>query len=208
MICTADDIEAAFARAGVNRLPPRAFAQFLTYLELLLRWNARLDLTSVLEPEDIIRRHFAECAFAALHLPPGIESVLDFGSGAGLPGIPIAICCPEIRVTLAESQGKKTSFLREVVRALGIQVEVHGGRVEAMPVERRFHGVSLRAVEKMKIALPEAARRAEKYLVMLTTERSGAAYFDLTPEFKWRDPIHLPNTEQIVLAIGQRREPV
>ena len=98
-------------------MPASCYDQFSTYLELLLRWNARLSLTAIREPGQIIRRHFAECAFAAQHLPADIESLLDYGSGAGLPGIPFAICRPEIRVTLAEAHGKKASFLREVVRS-------------------------------------------------------------------------------------------
>jgi 16S rRNA (guanine527-N7)-methyltransferase len=201
---TAQAIEAAFTEAGIAGLPPGAYEQFLAYLELLLRWNARLNLTAIREPEQMIRRHFIECAFAAQHLPKQIESLLDFGSGAGLPGIPIAICRPEILVTLAESQGKKASFLLEVVRALGIPVEVYNGRVEAMPPERLFHAVSMRAVEKMEIAIPAALRRVVRYLVLLTTARSTPAYRKLTSELEWLDSIHLPNAAQMVLSIGKR----
>lgn len=201
---TAQEIEAAFAEAGIAGLTPGAYEQFLDYLELLMRWNARLNLTAIREPEQIIRRHFVECAFAAQHLPAQIETLLDFGSGAGLPGIPIAICRPEIRVTLAESQGKKASFLREVVRALGIPVEVYDGRVEEMPPERLFHAVSMRAVEKMEIAVPLALRRVERYLVLLTTEPSTPTCRKVTPELQWLDPVHLPNAMRTVLAIGKR----
>jgi len=201
---TAQEIEAAFAEAGIAGLALGAYEQFLAYLELLMRWNARLNLTAIREPEQIIRRHFVECAFAAQHLPTQIETLLDFGSGAGLPGIPIAICRPEIRVTLAESQGKKASFLREVVRALGIPVEVYDGRVEAMPPERLFHAVSMRAVEKMEVAVPLALRRVVRYLVLLTTEPSTPAYRKLTAELQWLDPVHLPNATRTVLAIGKR----
>ena len=201
---TAQRIEAAFAESGIAWLPPSAYAQFLAYLELLLRWNARLNLTAIREPEQIIHRHFVECAFAAQHLPGQIETLLDFGSGAGLPGIPIAICRPEVRVTLAESRGKKASFLREAVRSLGISAEVCDGRVEDIPRERLFHAVSMRAVEKMEIALPVALRRAERYLVLLTTEQSTPVFRELAPELRWLDPIYLPNAMQAVLAIGER----
>ncbi len=145
-------------RLGISELPTSCYDQFSAYLELLLRWNARLSLTSIREPDQIIRRHFAECAFAAQHLPADIESLLDYGSGAGLPGIPFAICRPEIRVTLAEAQGKKASFLREVVRSVGTRTEVYDGRVETMPQGRLFHAVSMRAVEKMELAIPIAFR--------------------------------------------------
>ncbi len=148
---TPEEVQEAFAEAGITGLPGSCYDQFSAYLDLLLRWNARLSLTAIREPGQIIRRHFAECAFAAQHLPMDIESLLDYGSGAGLPGIPFAICRPEIRVTLAEAQGKKASFLREVVRTIGTGTEVYDGRVETMAQERLFHAVSLRAVEKMEL---------------------------------------------------------
>jgi 16S rRNA (guanine527-N7)-methyltransferase len=201
---TAHEIEEAFIKAGIAGVPPDAHERFLAYLDLLMRWNARLNLTAIREPAQIIQRHFVECAFASQHLPARIATLLDFGSGPGLPGIPIAICRPEIRVTLAESQGKKASFLREVVRTLGISVEVYDGRVQEMPGERFFHGVSMRAVEKMEIAIPMALRRVERYLILLTTEQSIAAYKKLTPELRWLDSVRLPNATQALLAIGER----
>ena len=196
------EIEEAFAEAGINELPGSCYDQFSNYLELLLRWNARLSLTAIREPRQIIRRHFAECAFAAQHLPVDIESLLDYGSGAGLPGIPFAICRPEIRVTLAEAHGKKASFLREVVRSLGTRTEVYDGRVETVAQGRLYHAVSMRAVEKMDLAIPVALRMVERYLVLLTTERSGPGYEKLAPELRWLDPVHLPNSDQMILAVG------
>jgi len=197
-------IEQAFAEAGITGLPMRAFDQFLGYLGLLLRWNARLNLTAIRKPEQIIQRHFVECAFAAQHLPVDVESLMDYGAGAGLPGIAIAICRPEIRVTLAESHGKKASFLREATRSAGISCEVYEGRVEAMPEACRFHAVTMRAVEKMDLAIPVAIRHAERYLALLTTERSAPGYRLLTPELQWLEPLRLPNSEEMILAIGRR----
>ena len=201
---TRQEIQEAFAEAGVDGLPASCYDQFFAYLGLLLRWNARLSLTAIREPEEIIRRHFVECVFAAQHLPANIENLLDYGSGAGLPGVAIAICRPEIRVTLAEAQGKKASFLREVVRTVGTSAEVYDGRVETMPPERPFHAVSMRAVEKMESAIPVALRLAERYLVLLTTDRSAPVYRELAQELRWLDPIPLPNTEHAILAVGQR----
>lgn len=205
---TVQEIRDAFAGAGIGELPTSCYDQFSAYLGLLLRWNARLSLTSIREPAQIIRRHFVECAFAAQHLPADIESLLDYGSGAGFPGIPFAICRPEIRVTLAEAQGKKASFLREVVRTVGTGTAVYDGRVETMPQEQAFHAVSMRAVEKMALAIPIALRLAGRYLVLLTTERLAPAYVEMTPELRWFDPLQLPNTDQMILAIGRRNEVV
>ena len=133
-----------------------------------------------------------------------IESLLDYGSGAGLPGIPFAICRPEIRVTLTEAQGKKASFLREAVRTVGTGTEVYDGRVETITKGSAFHAVSMRAVEKMELAIPIALRLTQRYLVLLTTEKSAPVYRGLTPELQWKDPIRLPNADQMILAIGQR----
>jgi 16S rRNA (guanine527-N7)-methyltransferase len=201
---TVERIKQAFAEAGIPELPPDAYQQFQAYLDLLLRWNQRVNLTAVREPEQIIQRHFVECAFAAQHLPRDIRTLLDYGSGAGLPGIPIAICRPEISVTLAEAQGKKAAFLREVLRVVGLRGEVFDGRVEAMPDQLRLDAVAMRAVEKMASAIPVAVERARRYLLLLTTEQSLPVFRELTPELEWLKSIPLPNTAQMILAIGQR----
>jgi 16S rRNA (guanine527-N7)-methyltransferase len=199
-----DQIESEFRQAGIACLAKSAYEPFRAYLDLLLRWNSRLNLTALREPEQIIRRHFVESAFAAQHLPVDIGSLLDYGSGAGFPGIPIAICRPGIEVTLAESQGKKAAFLREVVRTLGIRVEVFAGRVEAMPEQRRFDAVSLRAVDQMELAIPEATKRTRAYVVLLTTTGSEAVCQEFSTELEWLAPIPLPNATRTILAIGRK----
>ena len=92
---------------------PQLLDQLSDYLDLLLKWNTRTNLTAIRDPEEIVRRHFGESLFTATRLP-ACHSLLDLGSGAGFPGIPIQLALPEICVTLAESQNKKASFLREV----------------------------------------------------------------------------------------------
>ena len=144
--------------------PPSAdlVSQLGVYLDLLLRWNARTNLTAIRQPEEIVRRHFGESLFAAGHIQPLLASdatLLDFGSGAGFPGIPIQCFLPDLRVTLAESQGKKAAFLREVVRTLNLNTEVWPQRVESMPSNRSFDCVALRAVDQMDAALTEAQIR-------------------------------------------------
>jgi 16S rRNA (guanine527-N7)-methyltransferase len=137
-------------------------AQLGSYLDLLLRWNARTNLTAIREPEAIVQRHFGESLFAARMLAKRLSAgaaLLDFGSGAGFPGLPIQIYLPELRVTLAESQGKKAAFLREAVRTLGLKTEVWSDRVESMPMDRRFDCVALRAVDRMADAVSESKKR-------------------------------------------------
>ncbi len=203
-LASAEQIRQSFAAGGLAPLPEAAYQQFAAYLDLLLRWNARLNLTAIREPEQIIQRHFLECSFAAQQLPADIETLMDFGSGAGFPGIPIAICRPQMRVTLAEAHGKKASFLREVIRALSMPVEVYDARVESMAQGRLFDAVSMRAVEKMDLAIPIGAERAERYLAVLTTDDLAVSYGALTPGFRWLTSIPLPGGAHTVLALGQR----
>ena len=145
-----------------DALPSGLFPRLLTYLELLVRWNARTNLTAIRDSEEMVTRHFGESLFTACLLRSHIQDdddLLDIGSGAGFPGLPLQLCFPSLRVTLAESQGKKASFLREAVRTLEVKTEVWAGRIEDMPPERRFCWVTLRAVDKMPRVLDSARER-------------------------------------------------
>jgi len=160
---------------GEFPVPPELIGQLSTYLDLLLKWNARTNLTAIREPEEIVRRHFGESLFAGVHVASRIAvdaTLLDFGSGAGFPGLPIQLLLPRLHVTLAESQNKKSTFLREVVRTLGLSTQVFAGRVETMPAATQFDVVTLRAVDNMAAALEAAQPRlaANGWLVTLTSE--------------------------------------
>jgi 16S rRNA (guanine527-N7)-methyltransferase len=132
-------------------------AQLSAYLDLLVKWNMRTNLSAIRDPRQMVTRHFGESLFAATHLPLG-ETLLDLGSGAGFPGLPIALARPELAVTLAESQNKKASFLREVVRVLDVAVEVWSERAEEIPAVRRFNLITLRAVDTPAAALKTARK--------------------------------------------------
>jgi len=139
--------------------------QVSDYLDLLLRWNSRVSLTAIRSPEEIVRRHFGESFFAAGHLAtclPATAELLDYGSGPGFPGLPIQMALPGMRVTLAESQAKKVTFLREVIRTLGLSAAIWPRRVEEMPESRRFDAVTMRAVEKMGDSMGLAAERVRE----------------------------------------------
>ena len=144
--------------------------QLSAYLDLLLKWNARMNLTAIREPEEIVRRHFGESLFAALHLP-ACATLLDLGSGAGFPGVPIQLALPQLQVTLAESQNKKAAFLREAVRVLDLPARVWGSRAESLPGDHNFDVVALRAVDDPGAALAEARRltRNGGWIVHLTS---------------------------------------
>ncbi|MDR3738822.1 MAG: 16S rRNA (guanine(527)-N(7))-methyltransferase RsmG [Terracidiphilus sp.] len=193
------------ANAGQACLQDAESKRFNDYLALLLRWNARLNLTAVRDPESILSRHFVESIAAARALPPGLSTLLDFGSGAGFPGIPIAICHPSIAVTLAESQSKKAAFLNEAVRTLGINAHVHSARAETL--KQQFDCVTLRAVDHMEQAVRSAAQLVAPsgWLAPLTTHADLPALQSAAgSSFSWTDPTPLPSSDQRILALAHR----
>jgi 16S rRNA (guanine527-N7)-methyltransferase len=159
---------------GSAASPPNLLPQLQAYLGLLERWQARTNLTAIRDPREMVQRHFGESLFAGLRLPAATKTLLDFGSGAGFPGLPIQLLRPELHVTLAESQGKKVAFLREAVRVLDVRTEVWGGRVEDLPEGRRFDGVALRAVDRMDRAIRAARVRVERGGVLLVLDTGSA----------------------------------
>jgi 16S rRNA (guanine527-N7)-methyltransferase len=191
---------------GNERLSAVQLEQLASYLDLLLRWNARTNLTSVREPEDIVSRHIGESLFAARHLaPPGDRfTAADLGSGAGLPGLPLKIWAPSLRVTLIESQNKKATFLREVLRALLLKdVEVFSGRGEDL--DQRFGLVTLRAVERFDAALATAARllAPNGRLGLLIGESQVTIARNQLRHLQWSEPLAVPLSRARVLLLGR-----
>lgn len=189
--------------AGLKSLQVEDNKRFIDFLLLLLRWNARTNLSAVREPLAILERHFLESIACAQALPAGLATLLDYGSGAGFPGIPIAICRPEIAVTLAESQNKKAAFLQEAVRTTGVTARVHSGRAETLTT--RFDCVILRAVDQMEQAVAAAARLITPggWLALLTTHAELPRLQSVAGSgFTWSDPISLPGSDQRILALA------
>ncbi|MGA9389216.1 MAG: 16S rRNA (guanine(527)-N(7))-methyltransferase RsmG [Candidatus Sulfotelmatobacter sp.] len=167
--------------------PDALYRDISTYIDILLRWNARVNLTAIRDPEEIVTRHFGESLFAARNLFPGSErrgetiwggtirgeiiknssaysatkdfdsSVADLGSGAGFPGIPIKLWATSIRLSLIESNHKKAAFLREVARALTL-TNIDIQNARAEAVPQTFDVVTLRAIEHFDHVLPVAGR--------------------------------------------------
>jgi 16S rRNA (guanine527-N7)-methyltransferase len=194
------------AGAGQPLLEPAAAKGFEDYYSLLIRWNARINLTAIRTEEGILSRHFVESIACGNALPGEIVSLLDFGSGAGFPGIPIALCRPEMAVTLAESHGRKAAFLQEAVRVLGISSKVYSGRAETL--SERFDCVVLRAVDRM----PQAVQAASKlvapkgWLALMTTgdELAGLQMAAGGAEFSWNRVVQLPGSEDRLVGLGER----
>ena len=164
---------------GDATIPQNLYSQLSAYLDLLVRWNARTNLTSIRDPERMVERHFGESLFCGLQLASRLApdaTLLDFGSGAGFPGLPIQLLIPELRVTLAESQNKKASFLQEVIRTLSLtHTRVWAKRVEDMPTKTTFDAVTLRAVDRMELAIAAARLRIAPNGWLITLAESAAS---------------------------------
>jgi 16S rRNA (guanine527-N7)-methyltransferase len=202
------------------------------YIDILLRWNARVNLTAVRQPEEIVTRHFGESLFAARHLFPkqanlksdqGLDQaerkvrLIDVGSGAGFPGLPIKIWASHIHLTLIESNQKKVTFLREVIRCLSLEdADVFAGRLEdwkrkddrrSRPREGEAPDiVTLRAVERFDSILPVAANMvvSSGRMALLVGEAQLERVRKLSPGLSWAAPIKLPCSTIRMLTIGSK----
>ena len=206
-------------------LSPSQLNQISIYIDLLLRWNSRINLTSVRQPEDIVTRHFGESLFAARHLFPAAGQLgtsvptgpagrspaqvpvdlIDVGSGAGFPGLPIKVWAPHIHLTLIESNQKKATFLREAVRALTLtSVDVFAGRAADFPAKGSV--VTLRAVEGFDSVLPLAASLLADRgrLAILVGEAQINRLRELVQDVKWAGPLALPLSANRVLILGSK----
>jgi 16S rRNA (guanine527-N7)-methyltransferase len=192
-------------------LTPAQLDHISTYLDLLVRWNARINLTAVRDADEIVTRHFGESIFAARFLfsttTSESVSLVDIGSGAGFPGLPMKIWNPSAGLTLIESNHKKVAFLREVVRALRLShVTVFAGRAEDYSGSAEL--VTLRAVEQFQNILPLAARlvRASGRLALLIGAGQVRSAHDFVPDFIWNPPVPIPLSSSRVLLIGTRND--
>lgn len=127
---------------------------FEKYRNLLLEWNEKFNLTAIKDLDEIEEKHFVDSLYLDKFVSLENKTLLDVGSGAGFPGIPLAIAHPNLKVFLLESNGKKVSFLKEVVKQLDLKnVEVIQSRAEEFLDKERFDIVTARAVKELNILL-------------------------------------------------------
>jgi 16S rRNA (guanine527-N7)-methyltransferase len=188
-------------------LPPELLEKTSDYIDLLLKWNARMNLTAVRQPQEIITRHFGESFFAASQLlsPATNETVIDVGSGPGFPGLPLAMFAPGAQVTLIESNARKVAFLNEVISALTLKnARAVRARAEAYSAQARL--VTMRAVETFERSLLAArglVGEGGRLALMI-----GAAQVPLAKkqagEISWHDQMLIPGSRSRVLLTGTK----
>jgi 16S rRNA (guanine527-N7)-methyltransferase len=220
---------AALLDPYISSLTTSQVEQVSTYLGILLRWNAKTNLTAIRDPEQIVRRHFGESFFLARQLFPIVITseardplsafklpayqltnlLSDLGSGAGFPGIPLKIAVPDLTLTLVEAHHTKAVFLREVLRALHLEAEVKNVRAETLPPGSASL-VTLRAVEKFDSILPTAARLVSRSsdpvggvhgLALLISSAQIARAREILPNWRFQPQIPIPNSENRVIQL-------
>ena len=140
------DLESGLVALGLPAQP--LGSRLLDYLALLDRWNRTYNLTAIRDPREMLGKHLLDSLSMWPHVQDG--ALADLGTGPGLPGIPLALARPGLRVTLVESNGKKTRFLREVVRQLGLtNVRVLESRAEAVDEPGAYAQITARAMDTL-----------------------------------------------------------
>jgi 16S rRNA (guanine527-N7)-methyltransferase len=183
-------------------------AKIQEYIRLLLKWNQSVSLTSVVDPVEILARHFGESMFICCLMPVGKCRLADIGSGAGFPGLAVKIACPELRLTLIESNKKKCAFLSEVVRALELEnVEVMPIRFEEVLVIPDFAQViTARAVggfsDILRWAKTALARRGH---VILWLGGEDSTKVSSAPGWIWTPTVKIPESQRRFVLIGRPR---
>ena len=139
----AAQLEQGLRTLGIE-LPPAAQEKLLAYAALLYKWNKTYSLTAMREQDKAVSHHLLDSLAILPFVPPG--NLLDVGSGGGMPGIPLAIACPDLHVTLLDSNSKKTAFLKQAAIELGVSnISVHCGRVEQYHPSLGFSAITSRA---------------------------------------------------------------
>lgn len=177
-------------------LAARQLALLEEHYSKLQKWNRRINLTAIRNPREIAERHFGEALFLSRELGESPGTVLDVGSGAGFPGIPLAVHRPETHVTLLEPVGKKFAFLKEVSRSLP-NVSVLQCRLNA--VEGAFDWATVRGVAVGSIFKGLGAR-ARRVALLTTAEVASGLVLERSVE--WQRRLPLPWGKQRVLLLG------
>jgi 16S rRNA (guanine527-N7)-methyltransferase len=181
-------------------------AKIQEYIRLLLKWNQSVNLTSVVDAPEILARHFGESMFICSLMPVEKCRLADIGSGAGFPGLALKIACPELRLTLIESNKKKCAFLSEAVRALELEsVEVIPIRFEEARVAPDFaEVVTVRAVggfpDILRWAKTALARRGH---VILWLGGEDSTRVSSTPGWIWKPAVKIPQSQRRFVLIGR-----
>jgi 16S rRNA (guanine527-N7)-methyltransferase len=182
--------------------------QIQQYIRILLTWNAKVNLTAIRDPLEMLYRHFCESMYASISVPMEKGRLADVGSGGGFPGLPLKIIQPNLRVFLVESNLKKATFLAEVIRELGLKdIQVLVRRYEELHEEiAPLDYVCSRALGQFPSFLEWAGsdQIAAKQVILWIGARDLPEIQRISA-WEWREPIQVPHSLQRVLLVGARK---
>ena len=183
--------------------------QLTTYLDLLLRWNQKINLTAIRTPQECVTRHFGESFLVAQSVPLA-GGLLDVGSGAGFPGLALKILRPELNALLLEPIGKKRAFLREVVNACGLNsVNVAASTIEQLSRQEEgttFDLVTIRAVGKLPVLLPYvlSCLKSRGHLCLWLGSDQVEEMMSIEAPLEWSIPISIPLSQKRQILVGTK----
>ncbi len=191
---------------GLGLVPERS-DKLLIYLDLLLKWNAKINLVGQATAEECVTRHFGESLFVTRVVTPSGQ-LLDIGSGAGFPGLALKILFPEVEVTLLEPVAKKRAFLKEVARICQFDgVRVLGDRLEDFAPtlnERKFDFATSRAVGGFESMIRHSANclKPGGFLCLWLGHEDAAAVMASRSRFDWKAPQSIPLSCRREILVG------
>jgi 16S rRNA (guanine527-N7)-methyltransferase len=175
------------------------------YIPLLLEWNEKISLTKITEPVEIVKFHFGESLFAASVLKMRDGRLADVGSGAGFPGLPLAMAIPGLHATLIEANAKKSAFLFEVARRLDLSnITVLRSRMEDVRSVEPFDFICARAVGKHANLLHWSRGKLSPKgrLVLFLGEEDVEKVIREMSQWNWESPIRIPNSSRRFVLSG------
>ena len=198
-MCTSSRLRQLLHPFGFDPSPAQA-EQINAYLDLLIRWNQKINLTAIRNPQECVTRHFGESLLVVKFLPLQ-GSLLDIGSGAGFPGLALKIAFPALSVTLLEPVAKKRAFLKEAARVAGLEpITARADRLEdwvAANPSPSFDFVTMRAVGNLEQILPLIAHHCLKpgaQLLLWLSQQQGQQLQTIETGVAWTDPLPIPLT--------------
>lgn len=182
--------------------------KLLVYVDLLMRWNRKINLTSIRTPEECITRHFGE-SFLLSKVARLQGQMLDIGSGAGFPGLAVKLIAPELEVTLLEPVAKKRAFLKEAARACGLSpVRVVSTRVEEFCRSESAGGfdiITARAVGGLETLVPAAETLVKQggIICLWVGNQQITQIKEMTKTTEWFDPVAIPASHERQILAGK-----
>jgi len=199
------------ARAGLF-LNDELVVRLDLFHSLLARWNQKINLTSLADPDEVVDRLFLEPLLAARYVPGTASALIDIGSGGGSPAIPLALALPRLRLAMVEVKARKSAFLREAVRHLEISGRVETARAEELlprpELHEAFDVLTIRAVriETRVLHTLQAFLHPGGRLFLFRYPGGPSAPAVVVPPLEWQDTYPLVDSLQSRLTVLTKRQ--